>query len=360
MSQIVTDEQLRIFPKVRQIPEKKSKTFILFPFELHAKMNEPLENKIVESKLLIANHLKIFKKPYVATSHGKDSLVMTHLVIDVCKEEKISLPEFWLNDTLNTYKEEKVYWDYINKWFGIEDKFRRFTPPKLPNGKQATVFSVAEFVDHLPNFRKTSRGIKGSYKFTNIPECCDWLKKKSIKDFLKELPVLDRYDCSFVGTRAEENQNRSLGVLQRCRSYLVKTRTAYPIRVVTPLSFWKSVDVLEYIHRFGIPKNPVYEIHNIKRMGCASCTAYIGWEIDHAKDPTLERFGQLKKNLLFLRDTEPERFQQSIETLQNYLKSKKSLKEINEGNRDRLIKLIKDFTNFKTLSDFDESVAFYE
>jgi len=342
---------LRMFPKKRQIPKKKPKSFILFPFELHAKMKESFEEKEAESFELIKNHLKHFKKCYVASSHGKDSIVMVHLIWRACKELKIPMIEIWLNHTLNTYKEEKAYWIKFNKWLGVEDNFRIFYPPKDENGNRYTVWSIIDKVKHLPTFRRTARETL-DYKHTNTPECCDILKKQSIKDFLKSLPKDQRFDCSFIGTRAQESQMRSLGVLQRCRSYFIKTRTAYPIQAVTPLSFWKAVDVLEYFLRYNIPKNPTYDIHKIERMGCASCPAHIGWEARLASDPTNEGFGMLRMNLTKLEEYEPERLQESLDNLQNFIKSRDSTKIITEQMRLKLFKLIGEFRQNITLESF--------
>lgn len=294
---------LRIFPAKRQIPEKKPKTFVLFPFELWEKRRGSFEEKESESLELIINHLKVFKRPHVMTSHGNDSLVMCHLVIRACKILGIDLPQFWLNDTLNTYPEEKPFWDYINKFLGIENHFKIFKPPKDEKGRYYTVWSVARKFGHLPAFRRTARHKSMSYRHSNTPECCDILKKASIKAFLKKLAKVDRYDLVFIGTRAQESQMRSLGVLQRCRSYLQKNRVPYPKQVLTPLSFWEIEDIMEYYHRYVIPKNPTYKIHNLKGgMRCASCPAYQGWEVDQASDPTEHRFGMLRQNLRMMKE----------------------------------------------------------
>src|SRR3990172_3210060 len=103
--------ELRIFPKKRMIPAVKPKTFVLFPFELQEKQAETLEKKEKESLELIKNHLKIFKRPYVASSHGHDSIVLVHLVWRACKELNIPMIDVWLNHTLNIYKEEPTYWN---------------------------------------------------------------------------------------------------------------------------------------------------------------------------------------------------------------------------------------------------------
>lgn len=331
------------------IPKKKPKTFILFPFELHAKMRESFEEKEEESLRLIKAHLEHYHKCYVATSHGKDSIVMVHLIWRVCKELGIPMIDVWLNHTLNVYKEEKAYWYDFNKWLGIEDCFKIFFPPKDKNGHMYTVWSIAEKVNHLPNFRSTAKNGKRNYRETNIPECCKILKKDSINAFLKSLPKDQRYDCHFIGTRADESQIRSLGVLQRCRSYLIKSRRPYPMQAVTPLSFWKAVDVLEYFHRYKIPKNPVYGIHNIERMGCASCPAHKYWELRLARDPTEEGFGMLKKNLEILKETDIPRLENSIKTLDTYILS---TSEINQSQKNRLTKMLQEIDNRILLTDF--------
>ena len=206
----MSDESLRIFPKVRQIPGVKPPSYVLYPFEMHAKMRESFEEKEAESLMLIQNHLSEFKKCFVASSHGKDSLVMTHLVWRACNELKIPMAEVWLNHTLNTYKEEKEFWVKFNSWLGIEKQFKVFYPPNDADGRPHTVWSIAKKVGHLPNFRRMSRD-KYAFKRSNTPECCDLLKKKSIHLHLKNLPKDQRYDCQFIGTRAQESQIRSLG-----------------------------------------------------------------------------------------------------------------------------------------------------
>ena len=131
------DEDMRLFDKKAReefnaLPmEKKAKslaakTFILYPFEVHYKVAQPFEIKEDESLFLIEQHLKKFKKCFVSTSYGMDSIVLMHLVIRAAKKAGVEVPEMWLNNTLNIYKEEPAYWKKMNKLFNIEDKFRMF------------------------------------------------------------------------------------------------------------------------------------------------------------------------------------------------------------------------------------------
>lgn len=317
-----------------------AKSFILYPFELIFNQKKPFEEKEAETLHLIEEHLKHHKKCFVSTSYGMDSVVLMHLVIRASNNVGCEIPEFFLNDTLNTYKEEPAYWDLINKEFGIEDKFRKFKPPVDEKGNRYTVWSIAKKYGYLPNFRKTQRDpnrTKNKGDNGGIPKCCEILKKKSMKELLKRLPKDERYDCHFVGTRAEESRMRAMGVLQRCRSYVIKSRFPYQIRAVTPLSFWTKIDIYEYYSRYHIPRNPTYTIHNIDRMGCASCPAHKFWEVRLALDPTTEGRGMLKQNLKILKSTQPERYAESIKLL---------------TKRNLVPEIIAELENTPTLTDY--------
>ena len=153
-----------------------------------------------------------------------------------------------------------------------------------------------------------------------------------MKKMLKSLAEEDRYDCHFIGTRAEESRMRAMSVLQRCRTYMINKMFPYPIRAVTPLSFWLKTDIYEYYSRYNIPKNPAYKAHNIERMGCASCPAHLNWELRLASDPTNEGLGMLKMNLKILKETEPERYEKSIKLLKKHKLVPDILSQLGEIN----------------------------
>ncbi len=336
----------------------KAKTFILYPFELKENQNKTFEQKEMESLSLIEEHLKKYKKCFVATSYGMDSIVLMHMVIRASKNIGCELPDMVLNDTLNTFREEKQYWADINKLWNIEHKFILYKPPKGKDGKQQTVWTIAKKYGHLPTFRSmqgrgksfkslpdvdrkyVEKGHSAGSKGTT-PECCDILKKKTMKLHMKNMPEGERYDCHFVGTRAEESRMRAISVLQRCRTYLITKMFPHPIRACTPLSFWKKEDIYEYYARYNIPKNPAYKAHNLQRMGCASCPAHKGWEVRLAIDPTNEGLGMLMMNLKILSETEPERLAQSIKILDNYTKKKDN--ELTDKMKLRIEELVKKY-----------------
>ena len=141
---------------------------------------------------------------------------------------------------------------------------------------------------------------------------------------------------------------RALAVLQKCRTSILKTFVNYPMRAVTPLSFWTMEDTQEYYKRHGIPKNPAYEAHAMERMGCSSCPAHKYWEIRLAKDPTNEGFGMLKQNFKILKQTIEDgtenhnRLETSISVLKKFLDKKES-NNLTDIQKERIIKLIKEY-----------------
>jgi len=354
------DGFVTIDPEIRkkfhaQPMEKKEKslkatTFTIFPFEVFEQQEKPFDIKEQETMEFIENHLKHFKKPYIATSFGSDSIVLMHLVMRAAKNVGVEYPDMILNDTLNTFKEEKQYWADMIKLWGISDRVKLFKPPKDENDKQQTVWSIAKKVGHLPSFRKMKGGgkDKGYGSGGDTPECCNILKKATLKKYLKSLPKEERYDCHFVGTRAEESRMRMYSVLQRCRTYVIKTLFPYPIRAITPLSFWTLEDIKKYYTKHDIPRNPAYEAHNMERMGCASCPAHKYWEIRLAKDPTNEGLGMLRQNFVLMKQfiddgTEnPKRLEESVNTLKKYLK-KDGKTQLTELQKERVQKIIDEF-----------------
>jgi hypothetical protein len=92
------DGFVSIDPEIRerfnQLPEEKQKTqraptFTVFPFEVKEQQLKPFEVKDEETLEFVINHLKAFKKPYVATSFGSDSMVLMHIVMRACKKLNI-------------------------------------------------------------------------------------------------------------------------------------------------------------------------------------------------------------------------------------------------------------------------------
>jgi 3'-phosphoadenosine 5'-phosphosulfate sulfotransferase (PAPS reductase)/FAD synthetase len=289
-------------------------------YEVEAELAKTYEEKLKETYSIIREHLKAFKRPQIATSWGKDSVVMSAIVMDICLNEfkmnprSRDFPVFTLAHTNNIYPEEPAYWERIRLQLKIPSTKFLIMKPKYKDGKDKTVWSIAKEAGHLPSFRNVNNK-DIPYKFRNEPECCYQLKRESVNVYLKKQKKYMRHQLVLVGIRAEESQARRFSVMMHCRTFTTRHKRPYISRTLTPLAFWKSADIERFFKDTGLEKCPVYKAHNQTRMGCASCPAHKNWEKRLAEDPTETGVGMLKMNLQILRVTQPNRFWNSISRL---------------------------------------------
>lgn len=319
------------------------KGFMIDPSSFYDALKEPYDLKIYECKLKIEGHLKNYlytdeqgitrSACFISSSYGKDSLVMTILTKQVCNSLNIPMIPVFLNNTLNLYPEEILYWKKINKRYNLQDCFKMFLPPKDENGKQITVWTIREKNKHMENFRnkvniiynpKTKRMIK-----KRSPDCCEILKRESVNNFLMTngtTYLIDdglKYQCSFDGRKASENNNRSRNILQRGCTYVTNFERPRPIRTFIPLAYLTDEDRDKFLIDNFVPICPAYEIHELDRMGCRNCVAYKKWIVNLAKEPTGLGAKDLQMNLEFMQKYEPERVKtELLYSLKYLIKSK--------------------------------------
>jgi 3'-phosphoadenosine 5'-phosphosulfate sulfotransferase (PAPS reductase)/FAD synthetase len=91
-------------------------------------------------------------------------------------------------------------------------------------------------------------------------QCCDVFKKKPMRRYERETnrkPI--------IGTMAEDSSLREKVYLtQGCNAFNAK----YPNS--TPMAFWKSADVWEYIKKYNIPYCKIYDMGE-SHTGCMFC-----------------------------------------------------------------------------------------
>ena len=349
---------VKLNPKYKK--SKHNKGFMLDPNSLIAEQKAPLDLKVMESITIIEGHLEQFKFTdtdgqltsacWVSTSRGKDSVVLEHLVLQALKNLGMKKIPHILSNTLNLYPEEIKYWKLINRRFGLveEETFLSMIPPKI-DGKQITVKLIREKNGTLENFRgkyqKFFNDVTKRFAKQTEPDCCYQLKFKSVNEYLKS--DKGKYlKCSFDGRRAAESQNRSRTILQRCRSYLTKHKRPREIQTCLPMGFWTDDDIHNYMTKNLIPLCPSYEIHKLDRMGCRDCTAYKSWLIKELQDPTGMGISSARRNLEFMKKTEPERMYDLIE----YTVRQKEIHKL-DFHKDAN-KVLDEFRNQKTLEIF--------
>ena len=109
--------------------------------------------------------------------------------------------------------------------------------------------------------------------------CCDILKKEPSEKMQSDLDV----DVIFKGLMASESRTRQTSFLTRgplIRSHRDHLPASDPFWHCNPLSVWTDDDIWAYIHRFGVPYSPLYDMEwtdesgerrRIPRNGCIAC-----------------------------------------------------------------------------------------
>jgi len=237
-----------------------------------------LEDKIERSNQLILWGLKQSKRPCIACSWGKDSVVLVHLVRNFCKNAVVVF-----HNTLVEYPETYNYRDEMLKLWDIKNYYE--TKPI----EGYTFWSCVKKYGY-PKFRmQTEKGKKAQ-----APKCCFYLKEKPAINFIKDFKI----DTEFLGLQASESMARRLSFFREGEIFQSKK---YGTTIVRPLMIWTDKDVWNYHAKFNIPKNPIYE--KMPRCGCMPCTGFTRWKEVLAKaNPAMYKFIARQKGMPTLGD----------------------------------------------------------
>lgn len=166
-----------------------------------------------EANQVIAEALAQSRRPYVAYSGGKDSTVLTHLVLQQCPEIMV------------------LHWDY-GRAFVPEQVHKEI----LAIARQLGVRNLR--VETSPLYARLGR------RATNV------LGRHYIG---RLLPLLaeEGYDLAFVALRAEESVKR--------RHRLAAQRSLGPIPECWPLASWRWLDVWAYLVTHQLPYLSLYD-----------------------------------------------------------------------------------------------------
>lgn len=193
------------------------------------------------------------EKVTAAWSGGRCSTVMLYMALKINPDIKVmfintgvEFPETinyveriikdW-NLNIQVIKPERTFWDIVKEY-------------GFPSPRKSGISN---------NKRKSG----------DIPPCCTWLKEKPIKKYCK----LSGVEAFITGMRAGESKVRALVLRQKGEQfYYVKSQDVWKYH---PLAFWSTRQVSDYIVKYDIPINLIYE--KIDRCGCWPCTAFIGW-----------------------------------------------------------------------------------
>ncbi len=187
-------------------------------------------------------------------SGGRCSTVVVHMIRKIKPQIKV----LFVNTGVE-YPETVAYVKKLGKEWGINLEILK---------PERTFWEISK-VHGPPTARRPSNMRRGE---PDTPPCCFWLKKKPVRDFVRENEI----KALITGMRAGESTVRAIAFRQKgAQFYFVKREKIWKYN---PLAFWNTRRVSEYIAKNDIPLNPLYL--NLDRVGCWPCSAFFGWRTE--------------------------------------------------------------------------------
>lgn len=249
-------------------------------WQLAQRQSLKLDQKIVLStKRIKAWHEWFDGQVSVSFSGGLDSTVLLHLVRSVYPD----VPAVFSNTGLE-YPENVRFARSVENVHEVRPD-KRFRQVIEEYGYPVVSKRIAQYLHEvrMSGDRKTATkrlrltGIRSDGTYSKMPKipkkwlylvdapfkishrCCHWLKKRPLRQVRKQFGI------PYVGTRADESNERE-------NVYLKLGCNAYEARFPrsTPLAFWRSQDIRQYIQSFGLAYSPLYDM-GYDRSGCMFC-----------------------------------------------------------------------------------------
>ena len=242
--------------------------------ELRLMQNYPLDLKIMKTKQRIIEWINEYgiEGVYVAFSGGKDSTVLLHIVRSLYPQI-----EGVFANTGNEFpeivqfvrKQENIRWVRPRKSFAqvlkeegypvISKKTSRMIHDcqnPTPKNERSRKLYLSDYTldkeGNLTSIKNNSFKIANKHRylidapFKVSEKCCNYLKKYPMQDYEKQTSKKP-----IIGTQAEESKMRE-GV------YLQTGCNNFKGGKCTPLGFWRSQDILEYIYKYNIEIASIY------------------------------------------------------------------------------------------------------
>ncbi len=188
--------------------------------------SERFRERVVRSIMVIQEALRTAKKPYIAFSGGKDSLVTMHLVLSLREDATLA----WSDDELE-YPESVAYMAALRGMAAPEQFF-------ITHGRATHARWFRPWRDP-PYWREP---LAGTIRIDMAQD--DWMARQG-------------HDLTFTGTRLGESKARARHFAARGLLYRLKSGTG---RHCSPIAEWTEDDVWAYIAGHRLPYNPVYDI----------------------------------------------------------------------------------------------------
>lgn len=236
---------------------------------LNKRMKYPFDYKIILAKTRIRAAIMTYgvDNCYISFSGGKDSAVVSHLVLSM----GYKLEHVFSNTRLEYPGCVKFTHEWCKKnGVKLTMVMPDVTPYEVWEKYGYPMFSkeVATILERVrihktvnpKKLKKVNKFLR--YKDVRISaKCCDYLKRKPMLKWQKN----SGKKVAIMGTRAQESRIRRVVWVRKGCIYETKKQV-----VVTPLIFFTEKDVWDYIERFKIRLANIY-YNGIKRNGCYCC-----------------------------------------------------------------------------------------
>jgi phosphoadenosine phosphosulfate reductase len=175
----------------------------------------------------------------IGTSFQGAGLVMIHLA----RQQGYNFPVFTL-DTGLLFPETLALKQRLEQFFNCQ--IEALTPDLTV--EQQTAALGPELWKHNPDL------------------CCSMRKVVPLQGKLSEL------DCWITGLRREQSDTRA--AIQFVEVYTFDEQTGREIVKLNPMANWSRQAVWDYLHRHGIPYNPLHD-QGYRSIGCWPCTSKV-------------------------------------------------------------------------------------
>lgn len=233
---------------------------------MRAPLRQSFEAKQLQTLAIIAKHIRQCppEKQAVGFSGGKDSTVVLKYVLGSAKN---FLPE-------NDWKKIAVVFENTGVEYPQTVKFvhdlRDLWEFNLIELKPEKTFwqCVSEMKRYPQGKTHRESGFKRDI-------CCDYLKERPMKAFIKSNNIEVIYD----GITALESRQRMMRAVSHGTCSFIQD---WNVEKVHPILYWKESEVWDFTNVNHIPVNPVYSL-GANRCGCMTCTAHKGWKDELSK-----------------------------------------------------------------------------
>ena len=236
---------------------------------LNKRMKYSLDYKIILAKTRINAAIMAYgvNNCYVSFSGGKDSAVLSHLILSMgYKFEHVFS---------NTRLEYPDCVRFAHEWCRKKGaKLTMVLPDIMPYevwkryGYPMFSKEIANILERVRTHKtvnpKKLKRVKNFLKYKDVKiseRCCYYLKKKPIMEWQKR----SNKKVAIMGMRAEESRVRRTVWVRKGCIYETKDQV-----VVHPIIFLTEKDVWDYVKRFKIRLPSIY-YNGVKRNGCYCC-----------------------------------------------------------------------------------------